>query len=90
MKHSCQNCRWYNLREEIQDEIGKHECYAYSLICSPTCLGYELESGCDKFEPKGNETAEEIEREWRRKAFHRDESVELLVREMMKRESGNA
>lgn len=90
MNRSCQNCKWYNLREEIQDEIGKHECYAHSLICSLICLGYKLESGCDKFEAKSNETVEEIEREWWKKAFHRDESVELLVKAMPNRENANA
>lgn len=86
MNHSCQNCRWYNLREEIQNETGKHECYAHSLICSPLCLGYELESGCDKFEQKGNETEEEIRREWRKRMFQTDESVKLLAKSLMKRD----
>lgn len=86
MNHSCQNCRWYNLREEIQNEIGKHECYAYSLICSPLCLGYELENGCEKFEEKGNETEEEIRSEWIRRIFLPDESTELLTKSLMKRD----
>lgn len=83
---NCQNCRWYRLNENIENETGKHECYAHSLICSPLCLGYELESGCDKFEQKGNETEEEIGREWRKRMFQTDEFVKLLAKSLMKRD----
>lgn len=83
---NCGNCKWYRLNEDVKDEIGKHECYAYSLICSPLCLGYELESGCDKFEQKGNETEEEIRREWRKRMFRTDKSTELLAKSLMKRD----
>lgn len=86
MNHSCQNCRWYRLNKNIEDERGKHECYAYSLICSPICLGYALESGCEKFEQKGNEADSEIKKEWQKRMFQTDESVKLLVGAMMKRE----
>ena len=88
MNHSCQNCRWYNLREAIEDEIGKHECYAYSLICSPICLGCKLESGCEKFESKRNETVEGIEHEWRKRVLLPDESTELLAKGLVKRDLG--
>lgn len=83
---NCQNCRWYRLNENIENETGKHECYAYSLICSPLCLGYELESGCGKFEQKGNETDSEIVTEWRERMFQTDESVKLLAKSLMKRD----
>lgn len=83
---NCQNCKWHRLNEGIEDETGKHECYAYSLICSPLCLGYEQESGCDKFEQKGNETEEEIRREWRKRMFRTDKSTELLAKALMKRD----
>lgn len=86
MNHSCQNCKWYRLNEDIEDERGKHECYAYSLICSPICLGYELESGCDKFEQKGDETDSEIMKQWQRRIFQADESVIRLATAMMERE----
>ena len=85
-ERNCINCRWYRPDEDIEDEKGKHECYAYSLICSPLCLGYALESGCDKFEQKGNETEEEIRREWRKRMFRTDESTELLAKALMKRD----
>lgn len=83
---NCQNCKWHRLNEGIEDETGKHECYAYSLICSPLCLGYELESGCDKFEQKGNETDSEIMKQWQGRIFQTDESVKALASAMMKRE----
>lgn len=85
----CKNCKWYNLREEIQDERGKHECYGHSLICSPVCLGYEIdkENICDKFEYKGDETAEEIEKQWSRKFFGSDKSTDLLENAIMKSEN---
>lgn len=86
MSHSCQNCKWYRLNEDIENEIGKHECYAHSLICSPICLGYELENGCDKFEQKGNETDSEIMKQWQGRIFQTDESVKALAGAMMKRE----
>lgn len=89
MKHNCQNCKWYNLREEIPDERGKHECYGYNLICSPLCIGYEIdkENNCENFEIKRNETVEEIERQWRMRSFpfEKDKSTELLVNAMLKR-----
>ena len=85
----CKNCKWYNLRKEIQDERGKHECYGHSLICSPVCLGYEIdkENICDKFEYKGDETAEEIEKQWSRKFFGSDKSTDLLENAIMKSEN---
>lgn len=92
MKHKCQNCKWYNLREEIQDERGKHECYGHSLICTPFCIGYEIdkENDCEKFEIRGNETLEEIITQWRMRGFpfRRDKTTELLVNGMLKRENG--
>lgn len=80
----CQNCKYYNLREEIQDDRRKHECYGYSLICSPICLGYEIdkENNCDKFKEKDGTSAEEIEKEWRRKPFAENKSTDLLVNAM--------
>lgn len=85
-ERNCINCRWHRLNEDIEDERGKHECYAYSLICFPLCLGYGLESGCDKFEQKKNETDSEIMAQWQRRIFQTDESVKLLVSAMMERE----
>lgn len=93
MKHSCKNCKWHNVREEIKNEIGKNECRGYALICSPVVLGYEIdgENDCEKFEIRGNETLEEIEKQWhiRSSIFERDKSVDLLVNLMAKREREN-
>lgn len=87
----CQNCKYYNLREEIKDERGKHECYGYSMICSPICLGYEIEkeNNCQKFKEKDGTSAEEIEKEWWSKPFMEDKSTDLLVSAMLKRGNKN-
>lgn len=90
MKHSCQNCKYHNINEKIKDERGKHECYGHSLICTPFRIGYDIdkENDCKKFEISGNETLEEIKKQWwmRGSFFERDESVELLVNLMTQRE----
>lgn len=77
------------MREEIPDERGKHECYGHTFICSPLCIGYEIEkeNDCENFEIKGNETVEEIESQWRDKAFYikPDKSTKLFLNELAKR-----
>lgn len=86
MEKCCKNCKWYIERTEIKDETGKHECYAHSLICSPICLGFEIEkeSDCDKFEEKGKETEEEINREFFTRPFSVDKTVKLLSDDSLK------
>jgi len=80
LDNSCSKCKWYRFNENVLDESGKHECYGHSLICSPVCLGYEIEkdNSCDRFEFKRNETEEEIRKEFFVRPFFPDKSTELL------------
>ena len=80
MGKMCKDCKWHIERVEIEDEAGKHECYAHSLICSPISLGYEIEkeNDCDKFQEKGTETEEEIQKEFFRRPLTVDKTMKLL------------
>lgn len=80
MVNSCSNCKWHRINEKVPYERGKHECYAHSLICSPVCLGYKIDedNNCNRFEPKRNETEEEIRAAFFTRPFLLDKSTELL------------
>lgn len=81
MRKRCKNCKWHIERVEIEDEAGKHECYAHSLICSPISLGYEIEkeNDCDKFQEKGAETEEEIRKEFFRRPLVADKTLKFFA-----------
>lgn len=88
MKHSCQNCKYHNIRERIKNEYGKHECWGHSLICAPIIFGYEVdkENDCGKFKEKNGTKLEDIEKEWHENPFMPDKSTALLAELMSKRE----
>lgn len=88
MKHSCQNCKYHNIREYIKNEYGKHECWGRSLICAPIVFGYEAdeENDCEKFKEKDGTKLEDIEKEWHENPFMPDKSTVLFTDLMLKRE----
>lgn len=87
MKHNCQNCKYHNVSEEIQDEQGKHECYGYQMICSPFALGYKIDkkNNCKKFQEKDGSTFEEVHSEWWNREVRSDKTTKLLASLMEER-----
>lgn len=94
-KDTIVGCHMVAARKYIQlmpcqfDYKNTYVCDSFELLenVGGDVIGYKLESGCEKFEAKGNETVEKIEREWRKRMFLPDESTELLAKTLMKSDS---
>lgn len=90
MKHSCDNCRFYNLNKKVPDERGKHECYGYSLLSCPIVLGYEIdkENNCEKFKEKDGTSIRKIKKEWYSRPFIDDKSMDILTQNLIRYRKG--
>ena len=91
------DCKWYFCNKDIEDEVGKHECFGHYLICSPLVLVESIENKneCPVFEERiRHMTRDEIKTEWGSTRFYANDDkynavIESMITNIVNRIMGN-